>query len=134
MAHLQEHSQRAAVLKEKISKATAEIVATEKEMATWPIPRNITHGQITWDKVSKRIVFSGGTPLTECNFEAIHAMKEEMSAFREAVLTASEKEFDKAESSVKAAAEAKRKKEEKDAEPKSESEKKEENRHGKNRR
>jgi|SRR5665213_1040442 len=93
MISIEQHAKRAESLREKVKKNTSEIVATQKEMASWPFFRNIEIGELTWDHKRKIITFSGGTPILDCDYETMLRFNKEMSTFREQAMKTLEKEF-----------------------------------------
>lgn len=87
------HAQRAEKIRKKLQADTADIVATQKEMASWPFFRDVTIGELTWDNKEKIIRFQGGTPLLQCDYETLLRHNKEMPTFREFAVKSLEKEF-----------------------------------------
>ncbi len=90
---LLEHGKRAETIRKKLQANTSEIIATQKEMATWPFFRDVTIGELTWDNKEKIIRFQGGTPLLQCDYETLIRHNKEMPTFREFAIKTLEKEF-----------------------------------------
>ncbi len=93
MKNFEQQSQRAADLRERLTKISDPIKKAEADMKNWPIRRLVNVGILSWDPKQGKIIYEGGVPLLECEADVIRDAADNMSEFRERVLAAIEKDL-----------------------------------------